>query len=142
MRTIARLFISFQLLTLFSWAAPNTPTSVEGMESIVPYQRGVQALADHLPELAVERFAEAYKIKGLADAQNREILYRLTEAQVRANQPDQALVTLNSKFFKDHPNANSGSPKHSPHKGTTEKPSATSKNSTQNPSIVTTRPSA
>ncbi|MFC4993413.1 tetratricopeptide repeat protein [Rubritalea tangerina] len=73
------------------------------MESIVPYQRGVQALADHLPELAVERFAEAYKIKGLADAQNREILYRLTEAQVRANQPDQALVTLNSKFFKDHP---------------------------------------
>lgn len=84
-------------------AAPDTSAPVTSMESITPYQQGIQALADHLPELAVTRFEEAYKVPNLTDAQNREILYRLTEAQVRSNLPDKALVTLNSKFFKDHP---------------------------------------
>lgn len=67
------------------------------------YQQGMQALADHLPELAVTRFSEAFKIPNLTDAQNREILYRLTEAQVRANQTTEALKTLRGKFLQDHP---------------------------------------
>ncbi len=84
-------------------AAPSSSTPESEMSSITPYQQGIQALSDHLPELAVTRFAEAYKIPNLTVEQNREILYRLTEAQVRANQPEKALTTLNSKFFKNHP---------------------------------------
>ncbi|MGJ8671965.1 MAG: tetratricopeptide repeat protein [Rubritalea sp.] len=76
------------------------------MEEIKTYQQGLQAMADQLPELAVSRFQDAYAIKGLEDAQNREILYRLTEAQVRANQPEAALKTLKSKFFENHPERN------------------------------------
>lgn len=76
------------------------------MGEITLYQQGLQAMADQLPELAVKRFEEAYKIKGLADEQNREILYKLTEAQVRANQPKAALKTLKSKFFENHPERN------------------------------------
>lgn len=84
-------------------AAPESDSTIEGLDAIRTYQQGIQALADHLPELAVERFQEAYKVSDLTDAQNREILYRLTESQVRANQPDKALITLNSKFFINHP---------------------------------------
>ena len=102
MRFAAQL-LAFLLLTPFASAEPVAPIAITGMEAITPYQQGIQALSDHLPELAVTRFAEAYQIPKLAPEQNREILYRLTEAQVRANQPDKALNTLNSKFFKDHP---------------------------------------
>ncbi|MFC5050251.1 tetratricopeptide repeat protein [Rubritalea spongiae] len=82
------------------------PDSAPNMAEITTYQQGLQAMADQLPELAVSRFQEAYKISGLEDAQNREILYRLTEAQVRANQPEDALKTLKSKFFDNHPERN------------------------------------
>ena len=102
MRFAAQL-LAFLLLTPFASAEPVAPIAITGMEAITPYQQGVQALSDHLPELAVTRFEEAYQIPKLATEQNREILYRLTEAQVRANQPEKALNTLNSKFFKDHP---------------------------------------
>lgn len=96
-------FLALLVLTLPASAAPDSTPRVEGLEKISTYQQGIQALADHLPELAVERFQEAYKVSNLSDAQNREILYRLTEAQVRANQPEKALITLNSKFFTNHP---------------------------------------
>jgi hypothetical protein len=100
---IAALFLATLILTPLASAAPTAPVAITGMEAITPYQQGVQALSDHLPDLAVTRFEEAYKIPKLTTEQNREILYRLTEAQVRANQPEKALITLNSKFFKDHP---------------------------------------
>ena len=100
---IAALFLATLILTPLASAAPTAPVAITGMEAITPDQQGVQALSDHLPDLAVTRFEEAYKIPKLTTEQNREILYRLTEAQVRANQPEKALITLNSKFFKDHP---------------------------------------
>ena len=84
-----------------SVAAPKKAQDTH--KDIPAYNFGIQALADHLPELAVKRFEEAYKVRNLSDEQNRNILYRLTEAQVRANQPEKALVTLNSKFFENHP---------------------------------------
>ncbi|MEO1856576.1 MAG: hypothetical protein ABGY95_04320 [Rubritalea sp.] len=100
---IAALFLATLILTPLVSAAPATPVPPPEMEAITPYQQGVQALSDHLPDLAVTRFEEAYKIPNLTSEQNRKILYSLTEAQVRANQPGKALVTLNSKFFNDHP---------------------------------------
>ena len=100
---IAALFLATLVLTPLASAAPAAPVAITGMEAITPYQQGVQALSDHLPDLAVTRFEEAYAIPNLTVEQNREILYRLTEAQVRANQPEKALITLNSKFFNDHP---------------------------------------
>lgn len=105
MRLVVKIIASL-ILSLPAEAAPDTPDDIASIESITPYTQGIQALADHLPELAVTRFQEAYKIPGLPDAINREILYRLTEAQVRANMPDLALVTLKSKFFADHPERN------------------------------------
>lgn len=100
---IAALFLATLVLTPLASAAPAAPVAVTEMETITPYQQGVQALIDRLPDLAITRFEKAYKIPNLTVEQNREILYRLTEAQVRANQPEKAIVTLNSKFFNDHP---------------------------------------
>ena len=102
MRIAAPFFALFTLMLTAS-AAPDVAKPIEGLSNISSYNQGIQALADHLPELAVTRFQDAFKVTNLNDAQNREILYRLTEAQVRANQPEKALLTLNSKFFKDHP---------------------------------------
>jgi len=100
---IAALFLATLVLTPLVSATPAAAVAITEMESITPYQQGVQALVDRLPDLAVTRFEEAFKIPNLTVEQNREILYRLTEAQVRANQPEKAIVTLNSKFFNDHP---------------------------------------
>lgn len=100
---IAALFLATLVLTPLASAAPTGTLAITGMEAITPYQQGIQALSDHLPDLAVTRFEEAFKIPKLTTEQNREILYRLTEAQVRANQPEKAITTLNSKFFNDHP---------------------------------------
>jgi outer membrane protein assembly factor BamD (BamD/ComL family) len=103
---LAAIALSTIFLTLPANAQQDSSIAVPNMEEITTYQQGLQAMADQLPELAVSRFQEAYKIKGLEDAQNREILYKLTEAQVRANQPEDALKTLNSKFFENHPDRN------------------------------------
>ncbi|WP_018969493.1 tetratricopeptide repeat protein [Rubritalea marina] len=105
MRITATIIITIAFAALnASVAAPKKEQSLD--QEIPAYDFGIQALADHLPELAVKRFEEAYKVRKLSDQQNREILYRLTEAQVRANQPEKALITLRSKFFEKHPEKN------------------------------------
>ena len=102
MRFAAPLLALLVLISPTS-AAPAKAPMIEGLDKIITYQQGIQALSDHLPELAVKRFQEAYKVTNLTDAQTRAILYKLTESQVRANLPEKALVTLKSNFFKDHP---------------------------------------
>lgn len=101
-RTISILTLSLTLpLASAQEAAPTV-----NLEEVPSYQRGVEALADHLPEQAVLRLQEAYKVPGLTNAQNQTILIKLAESQVRAGMAEEALKTLDIKFLKDYPGSN------------------------------------
>lgn len=99
MRTLLTILITLNTLLI---AQEPSPAPVN-LETVPSYRQGLAALADHLPEQAVIRLNEAYTVKGLSPEQNQTILIKLAEAQVRANQPDDALKTLSNKFLKDYP---------------------------------------
>ena len=67
------------------------------------YTQGINALTDHLPAIASKKFALILESKAPAPASRIRLLYLLAEAQIRAIQPSEALVTLENPLVKDLP---------------------------------------
>ena len=65
-----------------------------GLAQVLPYQQGLEALNDQLPDLAAKRFREALTQSELNVEARREIGIRLAEALVRDAKPAEALVVL------------------------------------------------
>ena len=66
------------------------------------YKNGVSALTDHLPDLAVKRFQDVLKAEDLKNEDRQKVLLLLTESQILAIQPNEALETLKDEALKDH----------------------------------------
>ncbi|SHJ64184.1 Tetratricopeptide repeat-containing protein [Rubritalea squalenifaciens DSM 18772] len=97
---------SLSILTLsltLPLASAQDAAPTVNLAEVPSYQRGIEALADYLPEQAVIRLQEAYKVRGLTDEQNQTILIKLAEAQVRSGLAEEALKTLDIKYLQDYP---------------------------------------
>lgn len=68
-------------------------------------QRGTEALADRLPEIAAARFREALAVDGLADPDRKRLHLLLADALVRAGEPAAALEALNDPLLEGSPEA-------------------------------------
>ncbi|MCU0795823.1 MAG: tetratricopeptide repeat protein [Akkermansiaceae bacterium] len=73
------------------------------LDEIPAYKQGIDALSDHLWDLAARRFEEAMKTPELADKDRQTLLLRLAESRIRAGQPDSADLALSHELLKEHP---------------------------------------
>ncbi len=81
-------------------SVPVAAADVDGKEM---EHQGMEALASHLPDIAVMRFNEALQRLSASDQEGRQrVQLRLAEAMIRAQQPQDALDLLEN--LKDIPN--------------------------------------
>ncbi|MDB9741513.1 hypothetical protein OAB00_01520 [Akkermansiaceae bacterium] len=70
------------------------------LETNKNYLNGIEAMANRLPELAAERFKLALTEESLTSEERRILLFTLAEAQVRAMNGADALVTLSDPLLE------------------------------------------
>ena len=75
----------------------------ETLDEIPAYREGLDALSDHLWDLAADRFQEALKAPDLPEKARQTLLLRLAEAHIRDRHTDSAAVVLSHDLLKDHP---------------------------------------
>ncbi len=69
------------------------------------YKDGISALTDHLPAIASKKFTTLLESENLAEKDKLALLFLLTESQIRANKPNDALTTLNDPLISEHPDS-------------------------------------
>lgn len=71
------------------------------------YKDGLSALTDHLPTIAAKNFSNLLTSVGetMNDDEKLHLLLMLTESQIRAAQPNEALVTLKDTLLANHPDS-------------------------------------
>lgn len=69
------------------------------------YKEGITAISDHLPAIASKKFITLLEPKDLTDDTRLKLLFLLTESQVRADKPNDALTTLSDPLIENHPDA-------------------------------------
>lgn len=77
--------------------------AVDKLQTLKPYQSGLQAMADDLPQLAVKRF-EAVLQADLSEADRATALEALATAQLQAGNSTSASATLAQELLSQSPN--------------------------------------
>jgi len=91
----------------FTWAGSinaQNPTIAKLSEEPA-YKEGIDALTDHLPAIATEKFTTLLESENLSETDKVKLLFLLTESQIRSINPNEALKTLSDPLVIDHPDA-------------------------------------
>lgn len=79
----------------------NVASLNAALETSQDYLNGVEALANHLPEVAAERFESALLNKELSEEEKKILLFALVESQVRSLQGGAAIETLANPLLEN-----------------------------------------
>lgn len=91
-------FLRFLALLLVMEAA-----RAETLDDVPAYREGLDALSDHLWDLAAEKFKEALDTPDLPEKARQTLLLRLAESHIRDRHTEAAAVVLSHEILQDHP---------------------------------------
>ncbi len=81
----------------------HSPVLAQKLGENKDYQTGVNALKDHLGELAIDKFKLALSDETLTEKDRQDLQLLIVEAYIRASMPALALQTLQGESLKKHP---------------------------------------
>ncbi len=91
------------LILILAGSISAQKTTPSALKANPIFKEGINALADHLPTIASEKFTTLLKSKKLPRQDNITLLLLLTESQIQANKPNSALKTLKNPLITKHP---------------------------------------